>query len=160
MLDELIEILTKQNQIIITLKELANKQFQALQHEDVVLVSSITGEQELKGRELALLEKQRIELLNSGFQINGKEHIGADITEISELLGFEQKKAWEELIKEIKKNHHELTEIHRMNMSLLKQGLKYSEKMLYFLNKTSINTYGSSGLIQHMGSESNLDRNI
>jgi len=154
---DIIRILNKQNKHINELLELAGEQLQALKRDDLDEIKYITSQQEYIGRQLAILEQQRriiLEQYSQEFEI--------DINNLSELQLYTSKDVLAEIQKtrdEIINGCQKIKEQQGLNALLLKQGLKYTERMLEVLNGKKSFIYGKTGDIQRAGNIGIVDAN-
>jgi len=154
---DIIEILNKQNEHINELLELAGEQLQALKRDDLDEIKYITSQQEYIGRQLAVLEQQRrviLEQYSQEFEI--------DINNFSELQMYTSKDVFAEIQKirdEIINGCQKIKEKQGLNALLLKQGLKYTERMMGVLNGKKSFIYGKTGDIQSAGNIGIVDAN-
>ena len=153
----LLKILNKQNSLIEELRDLANEQLQALKWDDLNKIIKITSHQEYIGRQLAVLEQQRLMILKKFSQ----EH-GIEIEHFSDLPMHTSSNDFAEIQKsrdEIINGSQKLKEEQGMNALLLKQGLKYAERMLGILNSKKTSTYGQTGNMKRAGNIRIVDAN-
>ena len=154
---DIIKILNKQSEHINELLELAGEQLQALKRDDLDEIKYITSQQEYIGRQLAILEQQRriiLEQYSQEFEI--------DINNLSELQLYTSKDVLAEIQKtrdEIINGCQKIKEQQGLNALLLKQGLKYTERMLEVLNGKKSFIYGKTGDIQRAGNIGIVDAN-
>jgi flagellar biosynthesis/type III secretory pathway chaperone len=156
--NKLAKILGKQKILIEELRELANEQLQALQQDDINKIIKITSHQEYIGRQLAVLEQQRCMILENFSQ----EH-GIKINHFSDLLPHTSSDDFAEIQKsrdEVINGCQKLKEEQGLNALLLKQGLKYAERMLEVLNSKKTSTYGKTGNMKRAGNSRIVDANV
>jgi len=154
----LIKILNQQNRLIAELGSLVNGQLQALKQDDLDKITSINSQQEYIGRQIADLEKQRLLLIKDYSRM-----IGFDIKNFSELQQFTTSSDWNEIQKlrdEILNTSQKIKRDSELNALLLKQGLKYSEKMLHVLNPNKSSVYGKSGDLSREVGRGIVDTNV
>jgi flagellar biosynthesis/type III secretory pathway chaperone len=141
----LLEILDKQKKLIDELLNLASEQLQALKLDDLNKITSLTARQEYIKQQLALLEQKRHTIIE---QYSRKR--GVEIKYLSELLYIENNDSAEvkKIRKEIIDSCQKLKEVHALNSLLLKQGLKYTERVWGVLNSQNSLIYSKSGDVQ------------
>ncbi len=153
----LIKILQQQTSLIAELRSLVNQQLHALKQDDLDMITSITSQQEYIGRQIADLEEQRRLIISDYSRI-----IGFDIKNFSELQQFTSSCDWNEIQRlrdEISTTGQEIKRDNELNALLLKQGLKYAEKMLHVLNPNKSYVYGKSGEVNRGVSQGIVDTN-
>lgn len=153
----LIKILSEQKSLLAELSDLATEQLQALKHDDLDKIKNITCQQEYIGIKLAALEQKR-----SSVMVKYSAKIGMEIEHFSELQMYissedfaEVKMIRDDIIDSSKKIKRE----NELNSLLLKQGLKYAEKMLGVLSPNKSYVYGKSGDVRRTGSQGIVDTN-
>lgn len=155
---KLVKILDKQNILIEQLRDLASEQLQALKRDDLNKIINITSHQEYIGRQLAVLEQQRRMILEKFSQ----EH-GIEIKHFSDLLSHTSSDEFAEIQKsrdEIINGCQKLKEEQGLNALLLKQGLKYADKILRVFRTNKSVVYGKTGDIKRAGSIGIIDANV
>jgi flagellar biosynthesis/type III secretory pathway chaperone len=155
---DLIKILHQQTSLITELRGLVNQQLQALKQDELDMITSITSQQEYIGRQIADLEEQR-RLIISEYS----RTIGFDIKNFSELQQYTTSSDWSEiqsLRDKILTASQEIKRDNELNALLLKQGLKYAEKMLHVLNPNKKYIYGKSGDLNRGVSQGIVDTNV
>jgi len=154
----LVKILDKQNSLIEQLRDLVSEQLQALKRDDLNEIIKITSHQEYIGRQLALLEQQRRLILENFSQEHGIEinHFSHLLSHISSGDFAELQKSRDEIINGCQK----LKEEQGLNALLLKQGLKYAERILRVFNSTKTIVYGNTGDLKRAGAMGIIDANV
>jgi len=153
----LVKILNQQNSLIAELCGLADEQLQALKLDDLDNIKSITSLQEYIGRQIAVLEEQRRFIIKEYSRT-----IGIEINKFSGLQLYTSSEDWDDIQKirdEIIDRYQKLKEDNELNSLLLKQGLKYTEKLLGVLNPHKSLVYGKSGDVRLSGSQGIVDTN-
>lgn len=153
----LIKILHQQTSLIAELGSLVNQQLHALKQDDLDTITAITSQQEYIGRQIADLEDQRRLIISDYSRM-----IGLDINNFSELQQFTTSSDWDEMQRlrdEIITASQEIKRDNELNALLLKQGLKYAEKMLHILNPNKSYVYGKSGDVNRGVSQGIVDTN-
>lgn len=154
----LTRILDKQNSLIEELRSLASEQLQALKQDDLTRIIDITSHQEYIGRQLALLEQQRRTIIEKFSQ----EH-GIDIKHFSDLISHLNQDEFAEIQKSRDKiidGCQKLKEEQGLNTLLLKQGLKYADRILGIFNSKRSYVYGKTGDIKRAGNMGMVDANV
>lgn len=154
----LVQILGKQNSFIEELRDLASEQLQALKQDDLNKIIKITNHQEYIGRQLAVLEQRRQLILEKYSQ----EH-GIEIKHFSDLQMLIDSNDFAEIQKsrdEIINGCQKLREEQELNALLLKQGLKYADKILGLLNSKKSFVYCKTGDIKKAGNIGTVDTNV
>ncbi|NLV22465.1 MAG: flagellar protein FlgN [Syntrophomonadaceae bacterium] len=154
----LIKILNQQSGLIAELKNLTNEQLQALKQDELEKITAITGQQEYIGRQLAGLEEQRRQLIDDYSGV-----IGMAVEGLSDLQPYIKNSDWKEIQiyrDEITHNSQAIKQTNELNTLLLKQGLKYAEKMLNLLQPQKPRIYGKSGDINSGGGQTIVDTNV
>lgn len=154
----LIKILNQQSSLIAELKNLANEQLQALKQDDLEKIIAITGQQEYIGRQLAGLEEQRRQIIDDYSGINGIEVEG-----LSDLQPYIKNRDWNEIQiyrEEITHNSQAIKQTNELNTLLLKQGLKYADKMLNLLQPQKPRIYSKSGGLNTGSGQAIVDTNV
>lgn len=152
------KILDKQNSLIEELRELANEQLQALKQDDINKIINITSHQEYIGRQMAVLEQQRQTIVGK-FSL---EH-GVEIKHFSDLLphtGREDYAKVQKIRDKIVNECQKLKKENELNSLLLKQGLKYADKILKILNGANSTVYGKSGDMCSVSNRAIIDTNV
>jgi len=155
---QLAKILDKQNSLIEELRELAGEQLQALKQDDLTRIINITSHQEYIGRQLAVLEQQRRITLEKF----SREH-GIDIKHFSDLVTHSSKDDFAQIQKsrdKIINGCQKLKEEQGLNALLLKQGLKYAERILGAFESKRSFVYGKTGDIKKSGNIRMVDANV
>jgi|GEM_PF-1537334 len=155
---KLIIILDKQNSLIEELRDLANEQLQALKQDDVDKIFLITGQQDYTMREMAVLENERVIIMN---ELSSKT--GVEIKNFSELfpfIGSDDSQTIQEIRDKILNSSQKIKTENELNTLLIKQSLKYTKKILGILNVNNGSFYGKSGDLQRRNSKGILDINI
>ena len=156
--DGLIKILHQQHSLIMEMDSLVKEQVQALKQDDLDRITSITSQQEYIGRQIADLEEQRRLIISDYSRM-----IGVNIENVSELQQFLTSSDWNEIQKlrdEILNTSQEIKRNNELNTLLLKQGLKYAEKMLRVLNPNKSNVYGKTGDLNREVGQGIVDTNV
>lgn len=139
----LLKLMNQQSNFIAELRNLANQQLLALQQDDLDEITSITGQQEYIGRKIAELEEQRQQLIR-----NYSGLVGFEIKHLSNLQQNVSSRDWDEiqtLKDEIIDRSQEIKQTNELNTLLLKQSLKYTEKILHIFHPNKSSIYGKSG---------------
>jgi len=143
---EITSCLAQQNALIEELIKTGQKQVDGLKadifHE---IVDSINNQEKL-GKQLALLEKQRLGLVRQLGQVIGKRDL--KIKEIAKLASPDQRQQLDELTENIIMNQQKLQEINNLAALLLKQSLNYTQKVLQCLQPREQKTYDSTGQLE------------
>lgn len=155
---EIIECLKKQNKLILELIEIGEKQVEALKIDDIKGLNDINAMQENLGKSLALYEKKRRELVYNAGLILGKNEI--KMSDVIAVVPEKDKKELLALSDSIMANHQKLEEIHDLSRLLLKQSLKYVQKIVDCIEPQSPKTYGSSGQIERIQAPNSLNKSI
>jgi len=156
--DSLIKTLHQQHSLITEMGSLVNEQVQALKQDDLDRITAITSQQEYIGRQIADLEEQRRLIISDYSRM-----IGFNIENVSELQQFSTSSDWNEIQKlrdEILKTSQEIKKNNELNTLLLKQGLRYAEKMLRVLNPNKSTVYGKSGDLNREVGQGIIDTNV
>ena len=156
--DELYQILDQQENILRELLQLAHRLTPALLDDDLDRITFITGRQESKGRQMALLEQQRRQILGDYAQKKGIK-----IDHLQDLFAYiepAERNRLTEKARVIKKTHHDLQENQERNHLLLKKGIAYTNKILTLLNRRPQHVYGRTGNIEKPLMYARLDKNI
>lgn len=156
--DKLIKILDKQNSLIEELRTLTGEQLQALKQDDLTGILNISSQQEYVGRQLAILEQQRRVIIEK-FSL---DH-GIDIKHFSELVSHTTRDEFAEIQKKRNKIMdacQKLKEEQGLNALLLKQGLKYAERILGLFNPKRSLVYDKTGDLKRAESIGRLDANV
>jgi flagellar biosynthesis/type III secretory pathway chaperone len=154
----LLKILNQQNSLIEELCGLADEQLQALKRDDLDKIKSITSHQEYIRRQMAVLEERRRLIIEEYSRT-----IGVEIKHFSELMLYTSSDDLDEIQRirdEIIDRCQKLKEENELNALLLKQGLKYTEKLLGVLNPNKSFVYGKSGDVHRAGSQGIVDTNV
>ncbi|MEA4924182.1 MAG: flagellar protein FlgN [Syntrophomonadaceae bacterium] len=156
--DKLIKILDKQNSLIEELRALTSVQLQALKQNDLTEIININSQQEYVGRQLAVLEQQRRVIIEKVSLDNG-----IDIKHFSDLVSHTTRDEFAEIEK--KRNViiaacQKLREEQRLNALLLKQGLRYAERILGIINPKRSLVYDKTGDLKRAESIGRLDANV
>ncbi|WP_028307527.1 flagellar protein FlgN [Desulfitibacter alkalitolerans] len=157
-IQEIIECLKEQNKLILELVEIGEKQIEALKIDDIQSINNINAIQEKLGRSLALQEKKRRELVYEIGSILGKDDIR--MLDIIFIVPGEDKKELKKLSDNIMENHQKLEETHELSRLLLKQSLKYVQKIMDCIEPQGQKTYGSSGQIERSQVPNSLNKSI
>lgn len=156
--NDLIDVLKQQKNIIEELIELSEEQLQVLKDDDVKKLSDITVLQEENGRELALLEKKRREIITV-YSKKIDEDIKA-LNELFEYININDKITLQNLADEIKEKNEKLKQNNETNRLLLKQGLSYTNKILSCFNKNENKVYGKTGNIKNKNTARSLNKSV
>jgi len=154
----LIKTLNEQKNLIDELRVLASEQLQALKQDDLDKLRSITGHQEYIVRQMAVLEPKRMMILEQYSQ-----ELGIEIKHYSEIERYTSSDDFAELQmirNEIIDNSKKLKEDIVLNYALLKQGLKYADRMLGIFNAKTPFVYGRLGDVHQAGSQGMVDTNV
>ena len=154
----LLKLMNQQSILVAELRNLVYEQLQALQQDDLHKITSITGQQEYIGRKIAELEEQRQRLMGEYSSM-----LGFEIKHFSNLQQHITCSDWNEiqtLRDEITNRSQEIKQAHELNALLLKQGLKYAEKMLRILHSSKSCVYGKSGDLSPGSSQAMVDTNV
>jgi len=156
--NELLEILDGQKDVMEELIELAEKLSQALINDDLDEIVQITGRQEDKGRQMALMEQKRRSLLEeysreSGMEINY-------LNDLSDQIKSDEQEKLQKIADEIKETHQKLKEVQERNCLLLKQSMVYVNRILMFFHSRKPGTYSKSGNIKRVIGKGNIDKSI
>lgn len=152
------KILNKQSNLLEELRGLASEQLQALKQDDLNTIINITSRQEYIGRQLGILEKQRQIIINS---LSLEQ--GIDIEHFSDLRPHTSRDNFAKLQKvrdKIVSECQKLKKENELNSLLIKQGLKYTEKILKILNGSNSTMYGKSGDMYNVSSRGIIDTNV
>jgi len=128
--NRLIEFVEDQKQIIQELIELAEKQFDALQQDNLEQLAIITKEQEAR--------------LNSLPWLGTDSGLNDCINQVSGLTPGE-KNRFGSLLTEMQVSYQQLYELTVLNRFVLKNALKHSKNMINLLEGSQSRTYGSQG---------------
>ncbi|MGI6452749.1 MAG: flagellar protein FlgN [Syntrophomonadaceae bacterium] len=151
---QLLELLEQQKIIFDDLIALAQEQIEALKTNDLPELSRITSRQEEKGRQMAILERRKNEILLS---------YSETVYNLQDLLQFmfpEERCRVETVLRELQDLHKKWKRSHQLNMLLLRQGLKHTEKILSFIGSSENNTYSSGGKMQKKLTQVFINQNI
>ncbi|MBS3969664.1 MAG: flagellar protein FlgN [Clostridia bacterium] len=157
-IQEIIECLKEQNKLVLELVEIGEKQVEALEIDDIQNINDINVMQEKLGKNLALQEKKRRELVYEVGSILNKNEI--KMSDIISTLPEKDKKELQALSDSIMENHQKLEEIHDLSRLLLKQSLKYVQKIMDCIEPQSPKTYGASGQIERSQVPNSLNKSI
>lgn len=142
---ELLSILARQKETIEILKKLATQETEALKNDDFDKITEITAQQEKYGREMAILEKNRRNVIAYYSRKTGQELI--HLNDVFPYIEERERIRLKEIAFEIQFAYKELQEIHELNKLLLKQGLAFSKRVLSLLTGEDAGTYGKKGSI-------------
>lgn len=154
----LIKIMEQLNSLIGEMKSLVDEQLQALKQDDLEKIAALTGRQEALGHKIADLEEQRQQIIDEYAGI-----IEATINSLSDLQPHINDSHWNEikiLRDAITQNSQAIKRTNELNTLLLKQGLKYAEKMLSALNPQKPLVYGKSGSLSPGNAQTIVDTNV
>lgn len=154
----LIDTLRQQSSLVAELKNLTQQQLQALKQDELKQIAVLTEQQEFVSRQLAELEEQRRQII-AGYT----EVIGIQPEGISELQTYIDHHDWQQIQTyrdEITQNSQAIQQTNQLNTLLLKQGLKYAEKMLNLLQAQKPRIYGKSGGLNSGGGQALVDTNV
>lgn len=156
--DELYQVLDQQESIMEELLELAHMLTPALSDDDLDRIIDITGQQEDKGREMALLEQKRRQILGD---YAGKTDTGIDhLRDLFEHIAPAASERLSAKAQAMRKTHRDLQEAQEQNHLLLKRGIAYTNKILTLLNSRQQHVYGRTGNIEKPLVSTRLDKNI
>jgi flagellar biosynthesis/type III secretory pathway chaperone len=128
----LIGIMHQQSRLVADLENLIKEQLQALQQDDLNKITAVTNQQEYIGRRIAELEEQRLRMMEDYSRMTGFE-----MKHFHDLQQQVTQRDWHELQtlrEEITNSSQAIKGINELNALLLKQGLKYAERMLHILH--------------------------
>lgn len=154
----LIKTLNEQKNLIEELRGLAIEQVQALKHDDLDKIRNITGHQEYIVRQMAVLENKCRMILEQY-----SHDLGAEIKQYNELKRYTSSNDFAELQMlrdEIIENSKKLKEDIVLNYALLKQGLKYADRMLGVFKASNSLVYSRLGDVRQAGSLGTVDTNV
>lgn len=150
--------LQKQNQLIKELIQINSSQIEALQKDDIETINYTASEQERLGRELALEERKRREIVfKLGRQYNNEN---IKMSDIYKLVSDSEARVLRDLSNKIIANHTKLQELNETAKLLLKQSMHYVQKILNILDPSSNKTYSSNGRIERTDNPSILNRSV
>lgn len=135
----IIEFIEYQKQTIRELIILAEKQFEALKHNDLEELAAITQEQEAKINLLHSLREEGVKGLRD--YMHHQE-------ESSNLLNEIQKNRLNKLLTDIRIIYKDLQELTSLNRFLIKNAIKYSKNVLNLLEGSQSSVYGNQGNIK------------
>ncbi len=154
----LLMIMNKQNSLIEELRDLASEQLQALKRDDLNKIIYITSHQEYIGRQLAVSEQQRRMILEEYSQ-----EYGIEIKHFSELQLHTDSDKFAKIQKsrdEIIDKCQKLKDEQGLNDLLLKQSMRFTERVLGVLNVKKTLVYGKTGDIKNTGNRGVIDANV
>jgi flagellar biosynthesis/type III secretory pathway chaperone len=155
---EMLKVLEEQKNTLEELIDIADELSPALINDDIKAIVMITGRQEEKGRQMALMEQKRRKLLEeyslkTGLEIDYLDDLFCQIS-------IDEQEKLERLAFEIRKNHQQLQEAQEHNSLLLKQSLVYVNRILAFLHSRNPGIYSKSGKVNRAVRIGNIDKSI
>lgn len=157
-IQELTTCLTNQDNLIQQLITTAQNQVSALEVDDISELNNTSAKQEQLGRELALQEKRRRELVHKLETLTGKDKL--KMTDIIKLAPSEEQQNLQKLTDNLIKNQIKLQEAHELSRLLLQQSFQYVQKLMDSLDPNRQKIYGSTGQVESIETTNALNRSI
>ncbi len=154
---QLIECLTEQAKLIAKLVSVGEGQIDALKVDNISLIKATITEQEKLGRQLALREKARREIV---FEIGRQFGSEFKLVDILQKVSSDEKQQLQRLSDNIVQNQLKLHAINELTRLLLKQSLQYVHRMLSHINPQIQQTYGVSGKVEQVYDTVVLNRSV
>lgn len=151
-------ILERQNQLVLELLRLGEKELEALKADDLQTLQEVIREQQSYGETLAKLEHERLDLqvflakeydLPEGFSLRDLKEAKAPGSEKIMPIG-----------ETLADNYSKLRELNETNNLLIRQSLSLINKMLSVFAPRNRTTYGPSGQVSTNPSSLKIDKSV
>lgn len=152
---DLAAIMTEAVELMDEMIFLSDSQYQALTQGNIQVIAYVTGQQEKASRQLVILDRRGKQIIRDlaeqyGLAIRHFNELLPCINE-SEAAGLSQQR------NAILTRSKKLQEMNRLNEALVKQGLKYTRKVLGIVNSADSLVYNRLGDVHGTGQSARLD---
>ena len=158
-LDDLKEILKKQNSILNQLIEYGIAETQALKTDDLETLIKVTWQQQILCQDLTRFEHERITLQNRIACLLNVNAATLTLEIIISQTSNEEQQLFEETAENLQKNLNDLATLNETNRLLIKQSLAHTNSLFHKLHPEKI-TYNRLGLITNNLIISKLDKTV
>lgn len=152
---DLIPIMAQVVELMDELVYLSESQFQALKQGSIEVVAYVTGQQEKVSQDLVALDDQGKQIVKEW-----AEATGWAVSQFNELLPYADESVAAYLSQQrdaILARSLRLQEINELNEALVKQGLKYTQKVMGIVNGADPLVYNRLGDLHRTGPRTRVD---